>query len=42
MPDAEEIIKWILVFDLLAMSISIIKLVNRIDKEQKEKIKWKI
>jgi hypothetical protein len=37
MPNAEEIIKWILVFDLLAMSISIIKLVNKIDKKQKNK-----
>ena len=37
MPDASEAIKWIMVIDLIMMSVYVIKLVMTFDKQQKDK-----
>ena len=37
MPDAAEVVNWILVLDLIIMSFYVIKLVSQIDNQQKDK-----
>jgi hypothetical protein len=37
MPNADEVIKWILVFDLVMLSFYLIKSVIAFEKQQKEK-----